>query len=215
MPNRDYLRAVVYYVLIPLVVLAGGGLYQLIDPEWARGHADYTRNYRWLELARVGVLMAAGAGALALWLAACAMVLKARQRSIGWLALAVAGPFGLIGISLLGDRSPAPHDRHVAFVAALKWVWRIPYELALFIAMWALAFAGMLLKREVMIHVTSFRTDMSVDAIVEMQNASSGMHAFGEGIEVLYLVGLCYLLWPVVFSGVARVFCSLSRSPSR
>ena len=94
-------------------------------------------------------------------------------------------------------------------------VWRIPYEIALFIAMWALAFAGMLVKREVMIYVTSFRTGMSVDAIVEMQNAPSGMHAFSEGIEVLYLVGLCYLLWPVVFSGVARVFCSPSRSPSR
>ena len=118
--------------------------------------------------------------------------------------LAAGGPFGLIAITLLGDRSPAPHDRYVAAVEALKMVWRIPYEIALFIAMWALAFAGMLVKREVMIYVTSYRTGMSVDAVIDMQNASSGMYAFGEGIEVLYLVGLCYLLWPVAFSRVAR-----------
>lgn len=206
MPNRDYLRAVVCYALIPLLVLAGGGLFQLIDPEWARGQANYARNYQWLELARMGVLMGAAGCTLALWLATCALVLKARQRSIGWLLLAAGGPFGLIGLSLLGDRSPAPHDHYAAFIAALKLYWRIPFEVALFIAMWALALAGMLLKREVMIQVTSFRTGMSVDAIIDMQNASSGMYAFSEGFEVLYLVGLCYLLWPVVFSVVARAW---------
>ena len=121
-----------------------------------------------------------------------------------WVPDAAGGPFGLIAIVLLGDRSPAPHDRYVAAVESLKMIWRIPYEIALFIAMWALAFAGMLVKREVMIYVTSYRTGMSVDAVIDMQNASSGMYAFGEGIEVLYLVGLCYLLWPVIFSRVAR-----------
>ena len=83
MPNRDYLRAVVCYVLIPLLLLAGGGLFQLINPELARGHSDYARNYHWLELARMAALMAAAAGALALWLATCMQLLKARQRSIG------------------------------------------------------------------------------------------------------------------------------------
>ena len=72
--RRDFLKG---------SLLAGGGLFQLINPELARGHSDYTRNYHCLELARMAALMAAAAGALALWLATCMQLLKARQRSIG------------------------------------------------------------------------------------------------------------------------------------
>ena len=45
MPKRQYILAVVCYLLIPAVVIASGVLFRLIDPEMARGSADYVRNY--------------------------------------------------------------------------------------------------------------------------------------------------------------------------
>ena len=55
MPKRQYILAVVCYLLIPAVVIASGVLFRLIDPEMARGSADYVRNYRLLELAHLRV----------------------------------------------------------------------------------------------------------------------------------------------------------------
>ena len=40
-PKQDYLGAISRCLLIPVAVVAGGVLFRLIDPEWARGHADY------------------------------------------------------------------------------------------------------------------------------------------------------------------------------
>ena len=93
-PKRRYLLAIACYVAIPVVIIAGGALHQLIDPEWARGSADYVRNYRVLDMLGQGVLMAASALALVLWLATCFVVLKANERPVAWLLLAVAGPLG-------------------------------------------------------------------------------------------------------------------------
>ena len=73
---------------IPLVVIVGVGLSLLIDPEMARGHADYARAYRGLDVARGSGLIATAALALLLWIACCSLVLASRQRSRGWLALA-------------------------------------------------------------------------------------------------------------------------------
>jgi hypothetical protein len=96
MPKKQYILAVVCYLLIPAVVIASGVLFRFIDPEMARGSADYVRNYRVLELARTGALMTMAGLALALWVLTCYLVLKSRQRSLGWLLLAAAGPFGFI-----------------------------------------------------------------------------------------------------------------------
>jgi hypothetical protein len=46
---------------------------------------------------------------------------------------------------------------------------------------------------------------MSAARIIDSQNASSGMWAFAEGNEVMYLVILFYLLWPIVFNIAGRV----------
>jgi len=54
-----YVLALACYLLIPAVPIDGAGLFHLIDPEMARGHADYVRDYRLLELARLGALIAA------------------------------------------------------------------------------------------------------------------------------------------------------------
>ena len=59
MPRRHYVLAVACYLSIPVAVIDGARLSRLIDPEMARGHADYVRDYRLLELAQRGVLIAA------------------------------------------------------------------------------------------------------------------------------------------------------------
>ena len=67
MPKRQYILAIICYLLIPVILIAGAGLFRLIDPEMARGHADYVRDYRLLEMVRLGALMATGGLALVLW----------------------------------------------------------------------------------------------------------------------------------------------------
>jgi hypothetical protein len=205
-PKRRYLLAIACYLAIPVVFIAGGAMHQLIDPEWARRSADYVGNYRLLELLAQGVLMAAGMLALVLWLATCFFLLKARERSVVWLLLAVAGPLGFTFIATLRDRAPASDDLYQQIVPRLKLYLRIPFEIAAFVGIWMLAILGMMVAREAMIQLASIRTGTPVEAIVAIQDVSSGMYAFAEGLQVLYLVPLLYLLWPVVFNLAGRLF---------
>ncbi|MEA3109494.1 MAG: hypothetical protein QOI88_4099 [Gammaproteobacteria bacterium] len=205
-PKRQYILALVCYLSIPAVMIASGVLFRLIDPEMARGSADYVRNYRLLELARTGALMAMVGLALALWALTCYLVLKSRQRSLGWLLLAAAGPFGFIVIAMLEDRAPASYDLYQQFIQKLKLYWRVPIEIAAFVTAWSLAFELMVLKRDLMIRYESFMSGTPVATIIDSQNQSSGMWAFNEGNEVIYLVVLIYLLWPVFFNVVGQPF---------
>jgi hypothetical protein len=200
MPKLRYVLALLCYLSIPAVVIAGVGLFILIDPEMARGHANYTRDYHGLEIARLGVLCGAAGLALTLWVACCYFVLTSRRRSIAWLPFAAAGPFGFSVIAALEDRSPTPADRYQHVISKLKTHWRVPLEIAVFVCVWGLAHESVALKRELMIHVESLTTRTPVTAIVAQQTASSGMWAAGEGIEELYLVPLLYLLWPIFFN---------------
>lgn len=193
------------FLSIPAVVIAGAGLSLLIDPEMARGHANYTRDYRLLELAQQGARMATAGLVLVLWISVCHLVLRSRQRSVGWLLLAAGGPFGFIALAMLGDRSPASGDLYQQFMRRLKMHWRVPLEIALFVSVWSLAFAGVALKRDLMIRYESFRTGTPAATIIAIQDASSGMYAFSEGLEVMYLVVLMYLLWPVCFNLAGRL----------
>src|SRR5262245_46398870 len=124
MPKRHYVMALACYLAIPVVVFAGVALSRLIDPEMARATANYERNYRLLQLAATGARMAGAGLVLVLWLSTCYLVLKSRQRSVLWLALAAAGPFGFMFIAMLADRSPAPGDLHQQFIRKLKLYWR-------------------------------------------------------------------------------------------
>jgi hypothetical protein len=63
----------------------------------------------------------------------------------------------------------------------------------------------MVLKRDLMILYESATTGISTAQIIDRQNASSGMWAFSEGLEVLFLVVLFYLLWPICFNVVGRL----------
>jgi hypothetical protein len=64
---------------------------------------------------------------------------------------------------------------------------------------WFLAFQIMVLKRDLMIMYTAATTGISTPQIIDQQNLSSGMWAFSEGLEVLYL------LWPICFNLVGHL----------
>src|SRR6185369_1989021 len=206
MHKRCYGLAIVCYLAIPVFLIAGIRLSLLIDPEMARGHADYVRDYRLLELAQRGAMMATMALVLVLWAAVCFLVLESRRRSLGWLLLAAAGPFGFIAIAMLEDRSAAAHDLYQQFIRKLKMYWRVPLEIAMFFAVLFLAFNAMLLKRDLMISYESFLTGTPAATIIARQSESSGMWAFSEGLEVIYIVVLIYLLLPILFNLAGRLF---------
>jgi hypothetical protein len=201
-----YIIALACYLAIPAVMLAGVGLSRLIDPELARYSADYARNFKLLELAVNGALMATTGLALALWGASYYLVLKSRQRSVLWLGLAVTGPFGFMFITMLADRSPAPDDLYQEFIRKLKLYWRIPLEIVMFVSAWILAYQCVVLKRELLNRLESFSTGTPIETIIARQTASSGMYAFGEGLEAIFFVTPLYLLWPIFFNLIGRRF---------
>src|SRR5262249_39959061 len=150
-----------------------------IDPEMARGYANYARNYHLLESVRTGALMAAAALALVLWTSCCYLVLKSRQRSRRWLPLAAARPFGFTVIASLEDRAPAPGDLYQRFIRNLKIHWRVTFEIAVFVSVWVLTYRLVVLKRDLMISFESFMTGTPTSTIIAQQSASSGMWAAG------------------------------------
>jgi hypothetical protein len=107
---------------------------------------------------------------------------------------------------MLEDRAPASYDLYQKFIRKLKLYWRVPIESAAFVTVWSLAFELMVLKRDLMIRYESFTSGTPVATIIDWQNQSSGMWAFSEGNEVIYLVVLIYLLWPVFFNVVGQLF---------
>jgi hypothetical protein len=195
-----------------VVVVAGAAVSQLVDPEMARGRADYERAYQVLTLVRTGVLLTTAGLALLLWVLCCYWMLRARRRALAWLGLAVAGPLGLAVIAMLADRSPGLGVPSRWRFGKLGPGWRVPLELALFVAVWILAYEAIVLKRGLMIALESFLTGTPVSTIVAQQSASSGMWAFGEGLEVIYLVMLAYAVRPLVLDVAVRL-AGRRRSP--
>ena len=206
--KRLYSLALLCYLAIPVVVIASGTVASLIDPEWAVRSASYALNFKLLELAKTGVIMAGAALAFVLWIASCTFVLKSRDRSLGWLVLALAGPLGFSVIAALKDRAPEPSDAYQHFIGGLHTVLRVALEVILFFSVWVLAYQAMVIKRELMIRPQAAVSGRPVEDIVAEQLASSGMWAAAEGMEVLYLVPLLYLLWPVAFNLVSGLFRS-------
>ena len=140
-----------------------------------------------------------------LWLLACFFLIKSKQKSYAWLSMAMLGPFGFTILSMLRDREPSPGDLHQRFVGKLNIYLRIAYEVGFFVFVWDIAYRLMVLKRNVMIILESAITGVSTAEIINLQSASSGMWAFSEGNEVMYLVVLFYLLWPLGFNTAARL----------
>lgn len=192
-------------LLIPVVLMLGGWLFSRINPEIAAGHPNYVRNYHYLSLVKQVSFWATGAVVAILWFLVCFLVIRSKERSSWWLFLAALGPFGFAILAMLGDRAPLETDRHERFVHNLNRFVRIGYQVCTFVIIWLLAYQAVVLKRNLMIQYESATTGMSTAQIIDLQNASSGMWAFAEGNEVMYMVVLLYLLWPVVFNIVGRV----------
>jgi hypothetical protein len=205
MIKKQSVFALFLLLLIPVVSMLGGMLFDLINPEIAAGHPNYARNYHLLSLLKILVWLASGAVAAVLWLLACFLVIRSTQRSTLWLRLAAFGPFGFAVLAMLNDRAPAETDRYARFVRNLNKFVRAGYELCTFVVLWLLAYQAMVLMRNLIIMVQSVTTGMSTAQIIQDQNASGGMWAFSEGIEVMYIVILLYLLWPMVFNIVGRL----------
>ena len=212
MMKKQTVIALVLLLLIPVVLRLGGWLFSLINPEIAAGHPNYVRNYHLLSLLKNITFWASGAVVVTLWLLVCFLVIRSKQRSLWWLFFAALGPFGFAILAMLNDRAPAETNRHARFVRNLNRFVRVGYELCTFVVIWLLAEQAMVLKRNLMIMVESVTTGISITQIINTQNASSGMWAFAEGMEVMYMVVLLYLLWPIGFNIVGRV-ASMMASP--
>ncbi|HTN73332.1 MAG TPA: hypothetical protein VMO00_19785 [Methylomirabilota bacterium] len=203
--KRPYVLAIVSFLMIPAVTVLGGLLINSIDPEIAVRFPNYERNYRLLTLVKTLSMLAGLSVIMVLWLLTCFFLIKSKQRSYGWLPLAVLGPFGLIILTMLSDNAPAPGDLYQHFVGKLKIYLRVAYELIFFVVVWVGAYQTMVLKRDLMIMYEAATTGTSTAQIIDLQNASSGMWAFSEGLEVFFLVVLFYLLWPICFNVVGRL----------
>ena len=178
----------------------GGRIFCAIDPEWAVHTHNYVLNYRLLELVRKAILSVAFAATVGLWFLTCFFVLKAKRQSYGWLFLAIFGPLGFIVLTILKDKALDPRDLYRRLVSRMNLFLRVAYELSVVYLVWDLAYQLMVWKRDILIERRAAATGVSIAQIVDQQNASGGMWAFSEGLEVLYLVPLLYLLGPLVFN---------------
>jgi hypothetical protein len=212
MMKKQTLLALVLLLLIPMVLRLGGLLFSLIHPEIAAGHPNYVRNYHFLSLVKNMSMWGSAAVVAILWLLVCFLVIRSKERSSWWLFFAALGPFGFVILSMLNDRAPAETDRHERFVRHLNKLVRVGYEVFTFVIVWQLAYQAMVLKRNLMIMHESATTGISTAQIINLQNASSGMWAFAEGNEVMYMVVLLYLIRPAVFNIVGRV-TAIAASP--
>lgn len=200
--------ALLLLLLVPVVFRLGGFLFSSVNPEIAAGHPNYVRNYHYLDLVKHMFLWGPMLVVGILWLVVCFLVIRSKERSSWWLLLAALGPFGFAVLAMLRDTAPAKTDRHEQFLRSLNWFVGAGYQACIFVAIWAVAEKAMVLKRNLTIMYESAATGMSTAQIIDIRNASGGMWAFAEGNEVMYMVVLLYLIWPILFNGVARVTVS-------
>lgn len=213
MIKKQTLLALILLLLIPAVTVGAGALFSLINPEIAAGHPNYVRNWHLLNSLKMGVMYSSFVVILALYLLGCLLVIRSKRQSRLWLLLAPLGPLGFAILSVLNDRAPSAADRYTRFVRGLNvWV-RVAYELCAFVLIWTLAYEVVVLKRNLMIWYQSATTGVSTAQIIAVQNASSGMWAFSEGLEEIFFVILLYLLRPIVFNLIGRVAAGATPKP--
>ncbi len=210
--KKQWVVALALLLCIPVVMVVGGGLSNLINPEIAAGHPNYARNYHLLHLLKLSCFFGAVAISAVLWLVVCFLVIRSKKRSWLWLCMAALGPCGLAVLVMLNDRASSETDRYARFVRGMnRWV-RVGYEVACFVMVWVLAYQAMVLNRELIIRYQAVTTGVSTQQIVDIQNASGGMWAFAEGNEVMFLVALFYLLRPIVFAVVSHLASTIAAS---
>lgn len=217
MIKKEWVMAVVLLLLIPVVLMLGGALFSLINPEIAVHTSNYVFYWHLLNGLKIGIFRGMLAVVFVLWVLVCLQVIRAKKRSVAWLLLAVLGPFGLAVLAMLSD-APANGattndatlltDPYSRFVRKMNWFVRAGYEVGTFFIFWELAYRIMLLKSNLMMRVEAARTGISLAQVIDLHNASGGMWAFSEGLEVMFLVVLLYLLRPVVFNIVSRLIAT-------
>ena len=205
MLKRPYILAIVSFLAIPAIFVPAMMLTTFIDPEIALRTSNYERNFQLVTLVKQLCMLTVSLVAMGLWFLACFFLIQSKKQSYIWLPMAALGPFGLIILSMLGDNAPEPEDFYQQFVGKLKIYLRVGYELIFFMVAWVAAFQAMILKRDLMIMYEAATTGASTAQIIDRQNASSGMYAFSEGLEVLFLVSFFYLLWPLCFNLAGRL----------
>jgi len=213
--KRQPVVAFILLLLIPVVLMLGGLLFSLINPVLAAGHPNYARNFQLLSLAKNMTMWAAVTVVAVLWLLACFLVIRSKERSPLWLLFAALGPIGFAILVTLNDKTPSEVDRYSRFVRSLNIFVRVGYEVCRFVIIWLLAYQAMVLKRNLTIMYQSAAAGIPAAQIIDQQNASSGMWAFAEGMEVMYLVILFYLLWPIAFNVVSRLAAMMASSKAR
>jgi len=132
--KRTYLLAILSLLMIPAVTVVGGLMINFIDPEIAVRSANYERNFWLLRLVKSLSMLTLFLANMGLWLLACFFLLKSKQRSYGWLPLAMLGPFGLTILIILSNNAPTPADLYRQFIGKLKLPLRVAYELCFFVA---------------------------------------------------------------------------------
>ncbi len=197
--KKQSIVALLLFLLIPLVFRLESLLMGAIDPEKAAGHPNYTRNYHWLSELRNLSFFTSLVIVLALWIVVCLLVIRAKKQPARWLFLAIFGPLGFAVLSMLNDRAPSATDLYAHFQRRMHWLLRAAWEIGFFVLAWILAEQAMVFKRNLMIRHQAAVTGLSIQQIIDSQNASSGMWAFAEGNEVMYFVILFYLLLPFIF----------------
>jgi len=202
-------------LLIPVVTVLGGILFSLVNPEWAAGHPNYVRNYHLLHLLKMMFMWASIACVGVLWMLSCLLVIRSKNQSYLWLFLAALGPVGFAVLASLKDRTSTETDSYTRLVQKMNWFVRAGYEVLSFVVIWELAWQAMVLKSTLQIRYEAATTGVSIAQINAVRDASSGMWAFGEGMEVMYFAVLLYLLRPFVYRIVAQVAAMMASRKER
>ena len=97
--KKQTVVALLLLLLIPIVTVLGGLLFSLINPEIAAGHANYARNFHFLSLLKLMSMLATAVVIAILWLLACFLVIRSKERSSWWRSRGI----GALGVRHSGE----------------------------------------------------------------------------------------------------------------
>jgi hypothetical protein len=206
MIRKFYIRSIVALLMIPVVSRLAAGAVAAIDPESARGHEHYVRNFALLKHLRQGVFISGLVLLGILWLLACAWWLRARSQRRAWLWLALLGPPGVAVLASLPNREgPLPGDAYSRQLQRLPQLLRVVYEVLRFVAFGFVAMQLIEWFDDATALMEAHRRGVALALVLAERDATSGMWAFGDMIRAGYLFVLMYALWPAGFNAVATL----------
>jgi len=204
LPSRSG-RTLALYLSIPVIMIGGVGFASSINPEVGVPGLHYIWMFWLLSVLKYALFLGSELTVLGFWYLTCLSLVWAKGRSWEWSLLAAFGPFGLIALTMLADRTPGVAEPYDRWVAGLNRFLRVVYQIILFVLICVVADQIVELKRPLVVAWQSFVTGLPTDEILRQQDASSGMWAFGELLETLFLIVLFYLLWPIGFNAARRL----------